>query len=242
MRPQFILGASISVYLSLLLFLSGFVSLASADSVYDVLVDTSSIQGTLGSLDFNFNPGPLITQPASLQVQTFSTNGSLAGNSVLTGDVNGILPATITFDNGTAFNDYFEGFTFGSTLSFAVDLYGPAVTSPDGISTSGSAFAFSMFSDSAGTIPVLTADATNGFAVTIYVNLDGSTTPNDFSTETSVVPSTTTVPEPNSLIPVLLAVGALCLKRRARSSKRNSGNERCPMQDHGTTHYHYSIS
>jgi hypothetical protein len=27
--------------------------------VYDVTVDTSSIAGTMGSLDFQFNPGPL---------------------------------------------------------------------------------------------------------------------------------------------------------------------------------------
>ena len=43
-----------------------FASPASAAPVtYDVSVDTSSISGTAGSLDFNFNPGPLVTQPAS---------------------------------------------------------------------------------------------------------------------------------------------------------------------------------
>jgi len=34
-------------------------------------VDTSSIAGTAGSLDFNFNPGPLVTQAAALQVLVF---------------------------------------------------------------------------------------------------------------------------------------------------------------------------
>ena len=86
----------------------------------------------------------------------------------------------LTFDNGTGFNDYFEGFTFGSTLSFQVSLYGPAFSSPDGTSTSGSTFAFSMFSDPAGTMPALTTDTTDGFAFTVDVNLDGTTTVTNF--------------------------------------------------------------
>jgi len=138
-----------------------FASIASAAPInYDVTVDSSSISGTLGSLDFNFNPGPLVTQPASLQTFDFTSDGTLAGSPTLTGDVAGALPATLTFDNGTGFNDYFEGFTFGSTLSFQVSLYGPALSSLDGVSTSGSAFAFSMFSDAAGSIPALTTDTT----------------------------------------------------------------------------------
>ena len=48
-----------------------------------------------------------------------------------------------------------------------------ALSTPDGVSTSGSAFAFSMFSDPAGTIPALTTDTTDGFALTVGVNLDG---------------------------------------------------------------------
>ncbi len=111
----------------------------------------------------------------------------------------------MTFDNGTAFNDYFEGFTFGSTLSFQVSLYGPALSSPDGTSTSGSTFAFSMFSDPAGTMPALTTDTTDGFAFTVDVNLDGTTTVTNFSSQTTVVPATRAVPEPGSL--ALMAAG-----------------------------------
>ncbi len=148
---------------------------AAAPITYDVTVDSSSISGTAGSVDFNFNPGPLVTQAASLQILDFTSDGALVGSPTLTGDVAGALPATLTFDNGTGFYDYFEGFTFGSTLSFQVSLYGPALSSPDGVSTSGSTFAFSMFSDAAGTIPALTADTTDGFAFTVDVNLDGTT-------------------------------------------------------------------
>lgn len=179
---------------------------------YDVTVNTSSLAGTTGSLDFQFNPGPLVTQAASLQVLEFTSDGTLVVNSLpspqLTGDVSGDLSSVVTFDNGTQYNDYFEDFTYGTTLSFEVSLYGPALSSPDGVSTSGSIFAFSMFSDPAGTVPALTTDTTDGFAATVNVNLDGTTTSTDPSTETSIVSSATT-PEPSSLL--LLATGLLGL-------------------------------
>ena len=184
---------------------------------YDVTVNTSSISGTTGSLDFNFNPGSLVTQSASLQILSFTSNGTLAGSPELTGDASGALPGTLTFDNGTGFNDYFEGFTFGSTLSFDVSLYGPALSAPDGTSTSGSTFAFSMFSDAAGTTPTLTSDTTDGFAFTVDVNLDGSTTVTNYSSETGIVAASgpvSAVPEPGNLALIGLGLGAISLVRR----------------------------
>jgi hypothetical protein len=205
------------------LFIALFLCLASAASaapiIYDVSVDTSSISGTPGSLDFNFNPGPLVTQSASLQILDFTSDGTLAGSPMLTGDVAGTLPATLTFDNGAGFNDYFEGFTYGSTLSFQVRLYGPALTSPDGTSTSGSTFAFSMFSDAAGTMPALTTDATDGFAFTVDVNLDGTTTVSNFSAQTTVAPATPAVPDPGTL-PLMAAGIGLWLAFRFRLQRR----------------------
>lgn len=194
-------------------------SIASADIIYDVTVDTCSISGTAGSLDFNFNPGPLVTQSASLQVLNFFSDGALAEDCPCgTGDVNGQLPATLTFDNGTAFNDYFDQFTFGSTISFDVSLYGPALAAPDGVSSSGSTFAFSLFSDAAGTIPVLTTDTTDGFALAINVNLDGTTTLTDFSLQTDVQPPASGVPEPGSLILVGMGITiVLGLSKRPQS-------------------------
>jgi hypothetical protein len=198
-------------FLSYLALLSCLAGVASAGPItYTVLVNTSSIAGTTGSFDINFNPGLLVTQAASLQILSFSTDGSLNGTPSLIGDVSGALPATVTFDNGTAFNDYFQGFTFSSTLSFNVSLFGPALSSPDGISTSGSTFAFSMFSDAAGTNPVLTTDHANGFAYIVNVNLDGTTT------ATSFLPGTSAVPEPSSmvLLGTIIALGAILRFRR----------------------------
>jgi len=87
--------------------------------------------------------------------------------------------------------------------------------SPDGMSTSGSVFAFSMFSDSAGTIPTLTTDILDGFAATVDVNSDGTTTVTDPSMQTAVE-SSTVVPEPSSLL--LLATGLLGLAGSSAAS------------------------
>jgi hypothetical protein len=181
---------------------------------YDATVDTSSIIGTAGFLDFNFNPGPLLTQFASLQILNFTSDGTLGGlRPCGTRDVSGQLPATLTFDNGTGFNDYFEEFKFGSSLVFDVSFYGAALSAPDGVSTSGSTFAFGMFSDVAGTLPTLTSDTADGFAFIVNVNLDGTTTLNNFSLETNVVPLATAVPEPSSLLPIGLAIVLMGVSR-----------------------------
>jgi hypothetical protein len=158
-----------------------------------VTMDTSSIApGTTGSLDFQFNPGPLLFQAATVHITNFS-GGSFVGAPQTIGSVaGGPLPAAVTLTNGTQLNDYFQSFTFGNSLSFELDFSGPAVTSPNGLSTSTSEFSFSTFSDQNGLNPVLTPDP-NGIAATVVVNLDGSLTAG------AVSPELRFVPEPGSL-------------------------------------------
>ncbi len=192
-------------------------SLASAGAItYDVTVNTSTISGTFGSLDFNFAPGSS-SQFASLQILNFTSDGTPAGDCPCgTGDVSGQLPGALTFDNGSGFNDYFDQFTYGNTISFDVSLFGPALTSPDGVSTSGSAFAFSMFFDPEGEFPVLTSDTTDGFAIEIDVNLDGTTTVNNFTDATITAESS--APEPGSFV-LVGATLAWCVAWQLRRSK-----------------------
>jgi len=198
----------------LLVLLFGAVGSAMADGLtYDVTVDTSSIAGTSGSLDFQFNPGALVTQTANLQIEDFTSDGTLGG-SILTGDAVGGLPGTVSLDNLTGFNDYFAGFTYGSAISFLLNLSGPAVTSPDGISTSGSEFAFSMFSDAGGTLPVLTSDSVNGYALTAGINLDGTATITNNSTQLAVTTPITAAPEPSMLLLLGSGLTSLIFLRR----------------------------
>ncbi len=201
------------MHLLALTLLFTYVGVLQAASTVTLSVDTSTFSGTAGSLDFQFNPGPLITQPATVQILGF-TGGSFSGPSQLNGSVSGgPLPAAVTMNNTNALNEYFEGFTFARSILFTLSFSGPAITAPDGVSTSGSLFAFSMFSDAAGTVPAPTTDS-NGLAATVEVGLDGSLTTR------AVSPAVLFTPEPASLG---MAAGALGFLAFASLKKRLSG-------------------
>ena len=165
-----------------------------ADSVSFVSVDTTSLAGSTGFLDFTFNPGPFVTQSAFASVSDFLTDGAV-GAPAVSGDVTDILPPSIILNNDTPFNDYFTAFTFGDTLSFTLALGGPAVDSPDGLAASGSTFAFSVFAGD-GSTPLLTSDTLDGFAFTFDVDLNGTAKLTNFSDATSVTPAVSSIPEP----------------------------------------------
>src|SRR5207302_1637757 len=106
--------------------------------------DTSSVSGTNGFLDFQFNPGG-IAQGATAQMTGFATTGgSLIGFPSISGNVTGTLPGNVTFVNSAALNEYFQDFKFGTNFSFVVTLSGPAVDAPDA-STIGSTFSISLY-------------------------------------------------------------------------------------------------
>src|SRR5688572_15549330 len=75
----------------------------SAALVYDVAVDTSSIAGTSGNLDFQFNPSG--TAPGAVAtLSQFDLGGTiLTGPPILDGDVSA-SPGTLSFGNGPGFN------------------------------------------------------------------------------------------------------------------------------------------
>ena len=198
-----------SQLLAISLLLAG--SAAYADVVVQVDANTSSIDGTMGSVDFQFNPGALSFQQATVTISNFTTDGSFDGTQQDFGDVTGgPITSPITITNTDADNEDFETFTFGRTLQFDLTFSGPAVTAPNGSSLSTSVFTFSMFSDPAGTIPALTSNP-NGVAAMVTVNLDGTITAQAVSPYVSV-------PEPTY---AWLAGGALlllgALRRRSRS-------------------------
>jgi hypothetical protein len=172
---------------------------------YLITMNTSSIDGTNGSLDFALYPGAGTDLTLTATVSNFITDtGAYGGTQTLTGNAAGgpvTSGGTLTlFDNAVSQdNDDLETFTYGNTLSFLVVLSGNAVDAPDGLGTSPNEFDFYTYSDAAGTVPVLTSDAT-GISGTIDVSPEG------VAGTTAVSGDLTISPEPE---PIWLFAGAL---------------------------------
>jgi len=199
---------------------------ARADLTLSLSVDTSSLNGQSGYLDIQFNPGDSSAEADTATVTNFQTiGGILAQPPILTGDASGSLPGTLTLVNGTAYNDVFQGFTYGSSFGFNLTLSGPAIDSPGG--TVGSAFALSLYAAD-GITPLLTTDP-NGSVSTVYLNANGTASAETFPqspTDNTPAASVTAVPEPSTLTMVLLfssLQAGLILLRSARR-RRSAGN------------------
>lgn len=186
---------------------------AAAATTYLFTVDTNSVNGTSGFLDFQFNPGNPTSQAATAEILSF-TGGSLGGSPDITGDVSGTLPGTVTLTNSSALNEYFQQFTYGDSLSFLLSLTGPALSSPNGTANAGTVFGLGLYDETQS--PILTDQgSTTGFAGQVDLNLDGSTTATAFpnGNQPGVV-TIQTVPEPATGMLVLCAGLAVFAFRR----------------------------
>ena len=74
-------------------------SAAHADAIYQLAVNTSSISGTNGSIDFQFNAGNGETQAAT--VTLLNLTGGTLGSETNTGEVSGTLPAAVMIGTNT---------------------------------------------------------------------------------------------------------------------------------------------
>jgi hypothetical protein len=109
---------------------------------FQVNVDTSTLAGTTGNVDFAYIPGIGVVDTSFVTIDFFAPGGQLNGVRQISGDVTGFLPGSITIANTNLFNDYFEGFTFTNALSFKVTFDGPP---PGGTADTPSTFAFTLF-------------------------------------------------------------------------------------------------
>lgn len=193
---------------------------ATANPVYIFSVDPTGLSGQPGYLDMQFNPGVL--PGTQLAYATASANAvfspapwiiQLFGVADEIGDVHGnLIDDFVDFTNDSSYNDYFAPTLYGHALDYlSVSFDGPAITSPDSTSISGSIFAISFFDQNMN--PVLTNNP-DGFAALIHLNPDGTTDAETFpnadggpSALTVVFPPppTSTTPEPTTML--LVATG-----------------------------------
>jgi hypothetical protein len=141
---------------------------AFADYSYNFDVNTSSVLGQTGYIELQFNPG-ISSGSASAVITNFTSDGTLMGAPAVTGAVTGALPATLTINNTTGWNDYFQAITFGNGMQFSLNLAG----SPN------NSFGLSFYG-SDGMTPLLTSDP-QGFATTIDMNANSAAVNNNSS-------------------------------------------------------------
>jgi hypothetical protein len=174
-----------------------------------VTLNTSTVNGETGSIDFQFNPGPS-AQGATVTIVNFA--GATYDSSVdpqqdFGGASGGPVPSALTITNSDADNEDFEGVTFGTSISFDVMFSGLAITAPSG--SGESTFFFSTF-EADGVTPVLTSNP-NGYDAEITVTPEGNLSADAISASIQAVPEPATF---GLLGGGLIALGTL--KRRSR--------------------------
>jgi len=189
---------------------------AIADTVnYQFTLDTTSQSGNYGYIDLGLNPGPLGgAQPIYGDIYDLSgatLNPSDPLNAADTFGTTGSLPDSLSMAN-SAPNNYLEGLTFGTTLTFDLTLSGSGVSlAGNATSTTDTTFAVTFY-DATISNTLFTVDPDTGAAALIDIDTSGTPT---------ATGDLTVSPEPTSLRYLMCAGLAALLSavRLRRSSK-----------------------
>ena len=178
-----------------------------------VTVDTSSLAGQSGFVDFQFNPDTSGTTPldAAAVVSGF-TGGTLGAVDALnTSGVTGALPGGVTISNAGAANGLVQAITFGSSLAFNVALPTPAANA---LADEGSTFQFFLLDGQENVLATTDPSGADTLATTSQ-DATGAASPAQVY---ALVPSAgAAVPEAGAWALLALGLpplGALALRRR----------------------------
>lgn len=186
-------------------------AVAQADQLsLEINVDTSSIDGVQGYLDFQFNVTGAPADPAIATISGFASDGTLTGVPFPDiGQVTGTLPGDVAITSTNPSSEHTESFTFGSFFNFSLTLDIPVVS---GTALFGNSFFLSTL-DPNGT-PLLT----NGDPSLLEIDLAAATgSPSLINNSSRDQANVNLAPEPASFL--LLAMGLLVVaaKRGRRS-------------------------
>jgi PEP-CTERM motif len=194
---------------------------ASADTLYQVTVDTTGLSGTAGTLAFDFTDGGLPSNEVT--ISNLASDGTF-GASATTGAVSGSAPSSFTLHDTAFFSELVQGVTLGKQVSFELDATTNAPSSgslsdtlsffildSSGVSNSASAASLITTTDptQANSLFTLQIDGTPGADVSIFgASPAVSVTFGPVSTGPG-----TGVPEPGTLPLMACALGAFAAWR-----------------------------
>lgn len=199
---------------------------APAASVFNVSIDTTSLAGTSGNLNFQVE-APAGADPLSIALSDFNFDGVLDpldadlcfGDTPcpITGQI-GVDP-TVSFGNDPGLPpvliDYLQPVVFGNVISFRLVFAGMALDNPTFPSPGATEFRVLLF-DTAFQ-PLLSNDPLIG-SILSFLTDDGRVTASNFSTSGEA--DLSDVPEPGAAALVLLGFGLLLVKGRAFRLKK----------------------
>jgi PEP-CTERM motif len=181
---------------------------------YEVTVDTTSLAGTTGGLQFTLIAGNTPAPPDTSTITAFKSDGVLVPPPTTVGDVLGVLPSTMSMDNQNP-SLYFQSLTFGTFIDYIVTLTSTAGDP----SSADTTFSFYLF-DANGN-PISNSNSPSGEAFDI--NIEGPSGTFDPPAVFFPPPPITlvqingVVPEPSSIVLLGIGLGAILFRARRRS-------------------------